>query len=159
MPTTAPHLSQDNTDQMRALKQGIDDVDASDFADVRLLDRHLSTELSSARQQEEPSNPRLLIRSSAGGSFAGLRVSRVELVTYKDRDPSDARLSIDLAEPGPDADTFVRMYWPDAEFTPSSPHGLGSPSFWTFKQGSHTISIDFKLDDTRITGIGFSHEQ
>ena len=143
-------------DQLRALKQGIDAINTSDFADIQFLNRYLSTELST-QQSKEPSNPRLLLRSSDAGRFAGMKVRKVELVTEKGGDPSNGRLMIELAEPGPDAEVFSNTYWPDAEFSPGRPHAAGSPSSWTIRQGSRTISIYHLHDDQRIMSIGFSH--
>ena len=154
MTTSLPDRA--NSDQMTALKQGIADIDASDFADIQGLDRYLSAALSK-QQQEEPSNPRLLLRSSDAGHFAGMKVRRVELTTTKGADPSSGRLIIDLAEPGPSAEAFANAYWPDAEFEPGRPHAAGSPSSWTVKQGNRTISIYHPQDDERIVSIGFSH--
>jgi hypothetical protein len=156
MPTNATQPDKLQRDQMSALKQGIDDIDASDFSDVQSLDRYLSTDLS-AQQREEPSNPRLLLRSSDAGRFAGMNVRRVELTAKKGADPSSGRLIISLAEPGPEAETFASTYWPDAEYSPSRPHASGSPSSWTIKRGNRTISIYHPYDDGRIVSIGFSH--
>ena len=156
MHTTATQSDNVQPDQMSALKQGIDDIDASDFADIQVLGRYLSTELST-QQREEISNPRLLLRSSDTGRFAGMKVRKVELITDKGGDPSNGRLTIELAEPGPSAEAFANTYWPDAEYSPGRPHAAGSPSSWTIKQGNRAISIYHLYDDERIISIGFSH--
>ncbi|QWF17128.1 hypothetical protein [Lysobacter capsici] len=136
--------------RMTAIKKGVDDLASGDISNVGFVDSYLSVHL-----KEESDNGKLTVRRGNGGTFAGLAVSSVELRTMKDN-ASHNLLIIDLAEPGPEASTFVRTFWPDADFVPARPHAPGSAAYWSAKQGASTIKIGRPSDKDQITSIVFN---
>ena len=148
---TTSHPDWASSDQISALKQGIDELAASDFSDIDRLNRHLSANLQKRSQDKYYAT-----WLSETGAFAGVATKSIEL-RVQNKSASQALLIIELAEPGPDAEIFVRRFWPNAEFTPPSPHGAGSPSYWLIEQGNGLVSISHPYDDGRIGRISFDH--
>jgi hypothetical protein len=151
MPKTTSDPDRAHTDPITALKQGIDELASSDLSDIDRLNRDLSANL-----QKLSENKYYATWHSETGAFAGVATKSIEL-RVQNKDASQALLVIKLAEPGPEAETFVRRFWPNAEFTPSSPHGADSPSYWLVKQGNGLVSINHPHEDGRIMGISFDH--
>ena len=136
--------------RMSAIKKGVDDLASGDLSNVGFVDDYLSVHL-----KEESDDGRLTVRRGNGGNFAGLAVSNVELRTMKD-DASHSVLIIDLAEPGPQASTFVQTFWPDADFIPARPHAPASAAYWSTEQAGSKIKIGRPSDKDQITSIVFN---
>lgn len=121
---------------IEAIKQGIDDLLKSDLSDIASLNRVLSADL-----QEEPSgNPYFVVRRSASGVFGGAATGDIELRNNKD-DPRQALINIQLSEPEVEASSFVRKFWPDAEFAPARPNAADSAAYWSAVQGDAKVRI------------------
>lgn len=137
-----------NMQDIEAIKRGIDELAKADLSDIASLNRLLSADL----QEEASSNPYFVIRRSGSGTLAGVAARNIELRSKKE-DPSQALISVELAEPSVEAATFVRKYWPNAEFAPARPRATGSSAYWTAEQGEAKVTVGQPPDGDVVSTV------